>query len=554
MKKLELLVHISAPTTRTDDERYRQLAVAADDFEATARINCTAQDGDQSFQTLAQNGNGESFIHQARGSMLSGRRVEQGKPRNSVVRPAAGNLNKDGNPYGLDPMALETSTPSAETKGKTSIQYAAAPDFGSFTSTSRTSTQQLDEIERRWSQQHSSSKKRPSLSLKSLQEASSKGGTPEFIGDTQHALAALIDHVPISSLGLSDSETWNQSPIDQPPQKRQRLSPEHCVSRDRDMPKVLLAPTSTECLARESRTGHSKTHANDARVPGRPSQLRDSYGLSNSHSQSSKGKESWPEIAESASVYFELPLHGSQQSQTHADENEDARCTKSTLSKRESSKMVAPMLDGVIEEIDVNNKISAAEFQESSAQSREILRDCSPGTAQHDEVTVENGHVFASLPIELWFPPPATAQRKTFDGLTETLESFGRVLSPSKYFKPSFTSRPIKNDERGCWIIQTNRWKPRYQIEFWAELGKLVTSGRLGAVWCQRNVPQDWTLGGTDGKEGEGLGTVWVFCWGQAVIHLWLAMLLHSHREIRKSQAQWTVGSPENIEVVVQMP
>lgn len=542
-------MHISAPTSHKDDEHYRRLAEAADDFEATAKISCTALDGDQSVETMAPYEEEHGINQQDRHSNLDCRQSKTAKPQNATFCGAATQSNQVGPGH----EALQPNTPSAIPKGKTPIRYEAAPDFGSFTSTSTTPIQHLDEIKRRWSKQQTSSKKRPAfrLSQKSLEGASTEDGTQEFTEVTEQALAALIDHIPSSilvqhaSVSGNHNESWHH--------KRRRLSVDDAASLDFRKPEASVLQSSTVPLAGELAVDHSRIPPEHSENHGSDSQLRDSYGLSNSHSQSSsKSQGLWSEIVMGPSMSFELPLHGPQQSQTHADENEDNHNDEIFTARDRPS-------DGV--ELSANASQTHDDTRKSchlpqylSMQSKEALKErASETAAPKKEYTIADLN-FASLPIELEPPPPKTARRQVFDESTPTLESFGQSLGFDRYFKPLLKTRRIKDDERGYWIIETKSWRLKYQYDFWTQLRSLIITGRLGAVRCQRNAPQDYPWIGTDAKENEELGTVWVFCWGQVVAQLWLAMLVHSHREIEKSRARWAIGSPEDLEVVVQMP
>lgn len=136
------------------------------------------------------------------------------------------------------------------------------------------------------------------------------------------------------------------------------------------------------------------------------------------------------------------------------------------------------------------------------------------------------------------------------------LQLYVEKASIAKHYKPESMLREIKPTERGCWMFDTSDWDLKRQHDFWTRIQYLLEHDYLGNVWLQRNIPKDWRRGGTDGNEAKGLGVVWMFCWGQAVPHLWVVLLAESHLEIRrkKSRAQWTVGPMEKLEVVVRMP
>ncbi|KAK7545497.1 hypothetical protein IWX49DRAFT_564689 [Phyllosticta citricarpa] len=549
MRNLELLVHISAPTSYKDDELYRRLAKSADDFEATTKINCTALDGDGSLEVITPCGEKDGVQQQDGHSDLDCWSFKTGKPQKSAICVTATQSNqvKPGDD------ALQRSTPSAEIRGKTPICYEVAPDFGSFTSTLKTPTQQIDEIQRRWSKQQPSSKKRPALRLsqKTLEEASTKGGTPHFLEDTQEALAALVDYVPSSDSALPNSISGGH--YESQSRKRRRLSVDHAATQVSGKSEAFVIQSSPALPAVEPAVANTRIPFEHPETHGPNSQLRDSYDLSNSHSQSSsKGQGSWLEAGMGPSLSFELPFHGSQQSQVHTDEDGDNQTDEIATTNDHPPNGLELSVDGTKLQENLGSSYTLPRTLYAQSYGAHANRSFATAAPQNDHATVDFG--FGSLPIELEPPPPPTAKRKTFNESTPTLESFSRSLSPDRYFKTSFISRPIQDDERGCWIIETNSWGLKYQYEFWTQLKSLITTGRLGAVRCQRNTPQHYPWTGTDGKEKEGLGTVWVFCWGQVVSHLWLTMLIHSHREIEKSRACWTIGSPENLEVVVQMP
>ncbi|KAF2088119.1 hypothetical protein K490DRAFT_64793 [Saccharata proteae CBS 121410] len=169
---------------------------------------------------------------------------------------------------------------------------------------------------------------------------------------------------------------------------------------------------------------------------------------------------------------------------------------------------------------------------------------------------------FESLPIEIHAPDPAVENRIAFNEFTESLRAYIRGLPrPLSYFWiPNFKARGLRETDRGRWVFSTASWPLVVQHEFWTRVEDLSSRSNFGStVWFQRNTHPDQRYHGylTDGKEAEGLGEVWVFCWGQVVWHVAAMLYVESGRFIKGSRAKYVVGPTEGSEadeVLVEMP
>ena len=67
-------------------------------------------------------------------------------------------------------------------------------------------------------------------------------------------------------------------------------------------------------------------------------------------------------------------------------------------------------------------------------------------------------------------------------------------------------SRSIQPLERGYWSLDPSPWPPALQYEFWTYLGRVIPAGRAGwGVWCVRECPDHQNCGdGGNGGHGEG--------------------------------------------------
>ncbi|OJD33832.1 cellulose biosynthesis protein [Diplodia corticola] len=536
----EILVHLSAPTSRKDDERYRRLAEAYDDFEPATTIDCTARKhmnppvdpGD--YQTPAN----------SKGFQDRNPRPDDAKAGASAVRvaetPAAAGF--------VETAQIVPASRQSVAKGKRPEIFAQAPDFGSFMSTpaSGSPVEQLHELEKRWAHQKPSSVKR---SASSQPRTSTGGSTPRplYTEDTQEALAMLEDYVDTSFYGSDAPFSDIESPITQGTSKRPRLS---------------FEPSPSETYRAQYHAGTRKsttppipsTWIPPPRTPPREdmsSQMIDDYGFSNSESSLRNSEGPRPMV----------------ESNVGADENLRPAPENDVRQPSEVPESHGAHQEGARQE----PRQSQVSTQDVSDDSPAIGAPNAGGERRADATTtplepsiaLAAAHAhgspncdFGSLPLQLFPKATPSGSKRVFNEVTSMLQLYAEKASIAKHYKPALVWRDIRPTERGCWMFDTSNWSHTRQHEFWTRMEYLTKHGYLGNAWLQRNIAKDWKRGGTDGREAEGLGVVWMFCWGQAVPYLWIVLLTESHLEIRrkKSSARWVVGPMESLEIVVKMP
>lgn len=139
--------------------------------------------------------------------------------------------------------------------------------------------------------------------------------------------------------------------------------------------------------------------------------------------------------------------------------------------------------------------------------------------------------------------------------ITPALHQLATTLSLSTRFKPSMLARALRPAERGYWLVDTRGWDLTLQREFWEHLDEVVGDGRAGwGVTCFRDGG-----GGGDGEDLEAaaasaqsrLGLVRVYCWGEVVGHVYLLLFVASKSKVKRTSARWVDAGGA---VVVTMP
>ncbi|KAF2681851.1 hypothetical protein K458DRAFT_420227 [Lentithecium fluviatile CBS 122367] len=137
---------------------------------------------------------------------------------------------------------------------------------------------------------------------------------------------------------------------------------------------------------------------------------------------------------------------------------------------------------------------------------------------------------FQHLPVEVYPPPPTVtvqAPGKLPSQITRYLGTL-KEQNPSR-FKPSGKFRALDQDERGHWAVDSSAWPYSLQSRFWTSLAEHVGSGKLGwGVTLHR-----------DASHPRELGLIRLYCWGEIVEHIWLALWLCSEGKISNSGPKW---------------
>ncbi|KFZ20601.1 hypothetical protein V501_00029 [Pseudogymnoascus sp. VKM F-4519 (FW-2642)] len=155
------------------------------------------------------------------------------------------------------------------------------------------------------------------------------------------------------------------------------------------------------------------------------------------------------------------------------------------------------------------------------------------------------------------YPLPATSSEEvstTF--LTVPLANLAAEIGYAR-FRPVSQSREIRKHERGYWGIDVHDgevgWDDRAREKTWEFLREYIGRGKAGwGVWCVRD-REHVGGGGEDGGHKTGLdGEQWrIYCWGEIVSEVYLLLYLASSRRIRSAGACWFDGGGE---CVVTMP
>ncbi|KFY42867.1 hypothetical protein V495_04301 [Pseudogymnoascus sp. VKM F-4514 (FW-929)] len=154
------------------------------------------------------------------------------------------------------------------------------------------------------------------------------------------------------------------------------------------------------------------------------------------------------------------------------------------------------------------------------------------------------------------YPLPApTSTEVTTTFLTVQLANLASEIGYAR-FRPVLQTREIRKQERGYWGIDIpdgeGGWDDRTVEKTWEFLHEYIGRGKAGwGVWCVRD-------GGNAGEGREGgrqiqkMGKQWrIYCWGEIVSEVYLLLYLASSRRIRSAGACWFDGGGD---CVVTMP
>ncbi|OBT63230.1 hypothetical protein VE03_07740 [Pseudogymnoascus sp. 23342-1-I1] len=157
------------------------------------------------------------------------------------------------------------------------------------------------------------------------------------------------------------------------------------------------------------------------------------------------------------------------------------------------------------------------------------------------------------------YPLPAPASEDectTF--LTVQLANLAAEIGYAR-FRPVLQSREIRKHERGYWGIDVHDgevgWDDRAREKTWEFLREYIGRGKAGwGVWCVRDtghVGEGGENGGQLQKAGSEREKWRIYCWGEIVSEVYLLLYLASSRRIRSAGACWYDGGGE---CVVTMP
>jgi hypothetical protein len=126
--------------------------------------------------------------------------------------------------------------------------------------------------------------------------------------------------------------------------------------------------------------------------------------------------------------------------------------------------------------------------------------------------------------------------------ITETLRKVGSKV-PSTMYKPLEQKRELREMERGYWQLDCRGFNADLRIRCWERLAHNISTCRLGwGVWCVRDENLFSDLPVTD-----DLMSIRVYCWGITVDYLYLYLISISEKKIRGSGARWVGGDGQDI-------
>ncbi|KAK9356535.1 hypothetical protein V1523DRAFT_401421 [Lipomyces doorenjongii] len=167
----------------------------------------------------------------------------------------------------------------------------------------------------------------------------------------------------------------------------------------------------------------------------------------------------------------------------------------------------------------------------------------SEGSEKHN-FTFSSGASFSSL------AEPSCSSKKKIKIVTKTLKKQMHVAFRRKdyytprarcvRFRPNDSDRYINGSqqewppdklERGYWRVDVSTWPTNEKMKFWDNITQAIRAGRIG--WIGAVVEGESEIGNGD--------VVRVYCFGEAVVHIWVFLFAMSDRRTVKD-VQWIDG------------
>jgi hypothetical protein len=508
---MELLIHISAPTTKKDDDRYRAQALAYLDFKPAVKHAC-----EKVVPTPAEEKSALAFVPEELGRLRQEKREDSSQHPHTEV-----NIRKRKTPSYVVPPVLTATDGSVDGHMSTPLE-------------------KLEIMQALW---------------KSRQVASSPQHAPpgEDIPDTQRLFSTQFAMAALETQIYSYSSDSGYVPdsflLQERASKQQRTSQQTWA----------VAPASSN-----SDSSHSSvlyTRLSDAPVTERDaadhitnqpdllsSQLPDTYDLSKSDEDDSvltpvqKGH---------------LQSHSASSNKTHVHltpNSKDSNSVKSAggksfqvYSSAVDNKSSAETRRWSSQPLPINSEKENIQTSPFIKHSRHLPTHQPPeDTPKRKQTPIQLPRSsipsplppsllqqLFSLPKQVLPPMPPTSHTPAAEAtfVDSTLEKLASVTELQKRFHARHQQlRPISKFERGYWRLDTRGWPLHHQILFWQKMMRFVGNGVAGlATSCFRQTEE----------EEESLGIVKVFCWGEIVMHVYLFLYSCGRKEMRKQSATW---------------
>lgn len=465
----ELLVHISAPATRKNDEMYRFLANAYAEFQPYQPDTIDAHNASNEQQQSSH------------GQRISGPEPIDRDGQKGSCEASTSTMSKDL--YGSFPSNVSLE-PLPQTEGDPAIHESSA-GLSDDSSVDTSHVGRLELIQSNWKRNRKSrlGGSRSSFVAHTVAET--------FIEDTQLAACALHSQLPedtTASQDISDDERDFSVP-------HLGVFKTHSPSQD----SANLPIGSPEPFAAQHATNYGpKANLVGIFLPEVDMTTGDTDGSSNITPNSHGGplKAISPNYPNSDGLAIEgSTKHSPLPSTLHSPQATPSVKTSNSIANTQSSELHVSPID------------------------------------------------FSNLPFEVLPPGPKTSTNAPGALPSQVTKYLQVIKQQNRYrFAPSSRTRVLKPDERGYWLMETATWTEKLQYNFWSSLCDHVRKGDFGwGVFLHRDAQ------GPEGRTGTGvIGQVRLYCWGEIVEELWLALWLCSNGKLSVSGSKW-VDAGDNI-------
>jgi hypothetical protein len=508
---MELLVHISAPTTKKDDDRYRAQALAYSNFKPAVRHGCeravpTPREQDAASISIPKEldiirrEEHQTCLQQLPSAVITRKRKMPSSNVSPVMTPIGGHRNGP------------TTTPLGK----------------------------LEVMQTLWKSRQKPSSTLPAQTIVDIPDT-------QRIFSTQLAMAAL--ETQVSSYCSSSSSIPISSLTEKRATKRLRTSQQSLSvapsNSNSQQPHTSVLETS-QSNAQALELNAADTTPDQADIIS--SQLPDTYNLSKSDEISSVHTPVLNEYSQSYSASFDNapePLSPTTKTSysVKAARSKSFQLYRSAVDSKTYPKTKTwssqplPVKSG---KENIQPIPEANPFKHSlTCQPPERIPKPKQTTLQQPRSSIPSPlppsllQQLFSLPKQVLPPTPPTSHTPAAEAtfIDSTLQKLASVSElRSRYSIRHQQLRPVSKFERGYWRIDARDWPLHHQILFWQKLVRFVGNGVVGlATSCFRQA-----------DEGEeSLGIVKVFCWGEIVMHVYLFIYSCGRKEMRKQSATW---------------
>jgi hypothetical protein len=530
----ELLVHISTPATRQNDELYRSLADAYVNFEP----HRTHPDISQPPRQLEAHPPTASVNGQA--TLLRGS-FQHGTAGSSFL-----STSKDS--YGSFPSHL-SSDGHSKGHGKTDGYDEAEDESEDESIPTSSRLAKLDRVHQNWKEQTTprSSGQRPAKQVLS----SPLSADTTFIEDTQLGAQALQSQLQ-DAYSSTDEDTsgdeWDDGddaqgplvpsvkPVERNYPSTGALSMLACstaTSASSRAPLALLKAPLAPTKADQALLGATPKSSTVTKERSKEvSALASTKAIPKSSNVVNQRRESLRLVTASSMVVTATPARFTAAPESSGSIAQPLASLPSSNSRSTVQISASSCLTAALKHSNVTTKprrsLQVADLSTQSVSEAHSKVNSDKG-ADHK---YDPAHAidFTKHPVDAFPPEPkiSVAQPGALPSqITKHLAAI-KKQNPTR-FKPSKKRYTPKADDRGYWAIHCSPWSEKLQQEFWATMCEQITAGRIG-----------W--GATlhrDAGSSRSLGQIRLYCWGEVVEHMWLVLWLCSRGKVVDSGLKW---------------